>query len=603
MGVNRALIIANGKYCDPAGAWMELDIPERDGRGIKEVLVQQYGYAPENIVHMENATRRQIYEAMKTLIEVCGEEDQVLIFYAGHGYYDRQDMRLGYWIPIDAEGTDDSTFISNSDVKDRLVQLSRKSRHVLLLSDSCFSGDFLSSTRNIRITSRDIDQYFTRKHSAKSCQVITSGGKEAVQDEFQNSGHSPFAYHLLNKLRANDSKYYSATELALHLEKTVCNAADQTPQHGILKGSFDENGEFFFIRADAPARATAQEQARSAPRKETGMELVQTFRLNMREVLACFVDGRQRLWAANREQVKMFAMSSPQAAGLRPLPEFSWKCFLPGLWQENFVCSTWEGSIYMLDLSNPGKFLYQAKYDDLPAHRLAVGARHELLCASWDGRITGWEGEGKGRYLATIPHLPLWLSSQPDGTVAVVDQNNCLTLLDAQGRKLWEWTPDAPLREVWFYEAEGLFLAWVGDNLLLSVKGGRQQSRIELSGEVAMLSHRCGDSPVDRWTAIAMREGAIDWLCWSPFRLLKDNRVALDFAVRQIEAVYDPRRQISMLAIGLTGDGELFSVVDKEVQVYSDIAVEKMIADPSGKFCFCLCEERAEVYRNPLVAQ
>ena len=29
-------------------------------------------------------------------------EDTVIIFYAGHGYYD-EDTELGYWLPADAE--------------------------------------------------------------------------------------------------------------------------------------------------------------------------------------------------------------------------------------------------------------------------------------------------------------------------------------------------------------------------------------------------------------------------------------------------------------------------------------------------------------------
>lgn len=253
-GKNHALIIANNRYVDPSGGWGALKTPIGDARALKEVLEKRYGFAG-NVVYLEDATRDRFYEAFKQLIAKVEENDNALIFYAGHGHFD-EVIQTGYWIPVDAEGTRDSTFVSNEDIEKRVVTLSANCRHVLLISDSCFSGTFLNRSRGITIKENktrqtEPDRYFIKKSQSKSCQVITSGGKEYVDDEFQKTGHSPFAYFLLHKLETNDEAYLSASDIAVYLQKTVLSATGQEPLSSRVKSSCDQLGEFFFVTAAA----------------------------------------------------------------------------------------------------------------------------------------------------------------------------------------------------------------------------------------------------------------------------------------------------------------------------------------------------------------
>ena len=73
------------------------------------------------------------------------ENDKFLIYYAGHGYLDN-DINKGFWLPINAQKEDPSNWISNSDITDQLIGI--KSKHLLVIADSCFSGTL---TRGIRI--------------------------------------------------------------------------------------------------------------------------------------------------------------------------------------------------------------------------------------------------------------------------------------------------------------------------------------------------------------------------------------------------------------------------------------------------------------------
>ena len=64
-------------------------------------------------------------------------DENVLIYYAGHGDLDRLSDD-GWWIPADAKGGDSITYLDNFLVQKYIRSM--KARHVLLISDSCYSG-------------------------------------------------------------------------------------------------------------------------------------------------------------------------------------------------------------------------------------------------------------------------------------------------------------------------------------------------------------------------------------------------------------------------------------------------------------------------------
>jgi len=179
-------------------------------------------------------------------------------------------------------------------------------------------------------------------------------------------------------------------------------------------------------------------------------------------------------------------------------------------------------------------------------------------------------------------------------------------LLDAEGQQQWAWQIGGDVQDIWAYEAyndQFVFLILTDDKRVIEVKSGEQDSQvIELDGQVTGLSHRYSATN-HQWTAIVMSGGVVDWLSWSPFRIIQDNRVTLDFEIRQIEAVYDPQRSNALVALGLTTEGQLFSLNDQEVELYPTPSIRRLVLDPSGRFMFWLLGEQIEVYRNPAISQ
>ena len=58
------------------------------------------------------------------------ENDNLLIYYAGHGELDKAENR-GYWLPVDASYELRSKWISNTRIVDRIK--ATKAKHVLLI--------------------------------------------------------------------------------------------------------------------------------------------------------------------------------------------------------------------------------------------------------------------------------------------------------------------------------------------------------------------------------------------------------------------------------------------------------------------------------------
>jgi len=242
-GKYRALIIGNNEYQDAEKLWSPLKTAVADAESVADTLKKYYGF--HDITLLLNGKRRDIIKSINNIVKSSNSSDSVLIFYAGHGYLN-QKTNEGYWIPIDAEGKDDSTYIRNSTIKSKLAVLSDKARHVLLISDSCFSGALLrQANRGINLDDKN-KQYIEKVSKKKSVQVLAAGGLEFVDDDYKSSKHSPFTYYFLSQLNHNNQQYFTATELSGEVKRSVATNVSQIPENGVLYGAGHDGGEFVF---------------------------------------------------------------------------------------------------------------------------------------------------------------------------------------------------------------------------------------------------------------------------------------------------------------------------------------------------------------------
>ena len=230
-----ALVIGNNDY-------QYLDKPraaENDATAVGKILKEKYGFKVDLLLNADyDETVNKIYSLTKNL----KSQDNLLIYYAGHGELDAAENR-GYWLPVDANEELRSKWISNSFIVDRIK--ATKAKHVLLMVDSCFSGTLLrSGNSNLRNSSID-KNYIQRLKNKKTRLVITSGGNEPVTDN-EGGNHSLFAQKLLDTLNQNNDVINSQI-LFENIRSYVVANASQTPEIAIVHKSGHDGGDFLFF--------------------------------------------------------------------------------------------------------------------------------------------------------------------------------------------------------------------------------------------------------------------------------------------------------------------------------------------------------------------
>ena len=241
-----ALLIYVQDYDDNS---LDLGYPASDAENIRNVLINKYTFSKDNVRILANPDRVRLLDALQEYGQKMGEQDSLLIFYAGHGYWD-ENIRQGYWFPANARRGSRANWISNSDIRDLIKAI--KARHTLLIADACFSGSLLRDTG--RMSGRDpAIEELTRLPSRRA---ITSGALTTVPDR------SPFVHYLVSRLDSNSDKYLLASTLFDRLQIPVINNSPtrQTPLYGVIPEAEDEGGQYTFVlKGNLAANQTLQE--------------------------------------------------------------------------------------------------------------------------------------------------------------------------------------------------------------------------------------------------------------------------------------------------------------------------------------------------------
>ena len=242
-----ALIIGNDDYI----YLDDLRSPIHDGLLIKDLLETKYGFST---LFISNATEKNILNTINDFYDQIGEDDNLLIYYAGHGnlsHSDQSRTERGYWLPVDAGKDNIANWINNSVISDHLDRL--RARSVLVISDSCYAGylgseksPFLFGVSSGEESSKAIKAGISRRARV----VISSGGVKPVLDG-SDQNNSIFAGALIDALKENkqamrDSSLFS--QLSVNVRKrSHLVSADQVPEMKPVREAGHEGGAFYFV--------------------------------------------------------------------------------------------------------------------------------------------------------------------------------------------------------------------------------------------------------------------------------------------------------------------------------------------------------------------
>jgi hypothetical protein len=151
---NVALLIGVGALKDPELKDHELLGPPKDVVSVKQTLTSQWGFAPADVHTLldQQATHDAILSEISALEQRSAPGDTLLIYYSGHGTSAKADGNsyalpydTGAWIPYDIDnnsvaGAQRTLVIGHRDLLPRLKHLDEAGRFVVVVSDSCYSG-------------------------------------------------------------------------------------------------------------------------------------------------------------------------------------------------------------------------------------------------------------------------------------------------------------------------------------------------------------------------------------------------------------------------------------------------------------------------------
>jgi|GEM_PF-7077034 len=209
-----------------------------DANRFIKILTEKYGFElVDKPIYDKSASRENIIEAINSLIGTINREDSLVVFFVGHGELHPQTGG-GYWVPSEAKRTV-SNWVSNSILLELIGAISAK--HILIISDSCFSGTLCETSRGVE------ELHFSKIESMRSRWILSSGRIEKVSDGPAGAG-SPFANALISFFENEEIINFSFSEMAAHVIKVTGSSANQQPLFGSLSKCGHEGGQLVFRR-------------------------------------------------------------------------------------------------------------------------------------------------------------------------------------------------------------------------------------------------------------------------------------------------------------------------------------------------------------------
>ena len=174
---NLALLVAVGQFSDPQLKTAQLLGPAIDIDSMQKALIERWGFKPGDVVALrdQDATREHILDQIAALEQRSAPGDTVLVYFSGHGTSANDNNNsfdlpyaTGAWVPYDLDYSSTAAaqrtlIVGRRDLVPRLKRLDQGGRWVVVVSDSCYSGQVVRSfgqthshSRFLPMNSRDL---------------------------------------------------------------------------------------------------------------------------------------------------------------------------------------------------------------------------------------------------------------------------------------------------------------------------------------------------------------------------------------------------------------------------------------------------------------
>ncbi|MBK6728499.1 MAG: caspase family protein [Xanthomonadales bacterium] len=242
LGNYHAIVIGNNQYTD----YPALSSASNDADKVAGVLARRYGFTT---TLLKNANRFEILSALNAKREALGPDDNLVVYFAGHGEIDA-GTKQGYWVPADGRRSTPNSWLSNRAISDILNTMNAK--HVMVVADSCYSGAMTRAavpTFSSAMPDKAWGQWVKAMSQSRSRTALTSGGLAPVPDTGRGN-NSHFALALIAALEDN-AQLLEGQRLFREVSSSLALAAAESslvqfPEYAPIQFAGHEAGEFFF---------------------------------------------------------------------------------------------------------------------------------------------------------------------------------------------------------------------------------------------------------------------------------------------------------------------------------------------------------------------
>ncbi|HEX9139856.1 MAG TPA: DUF4384 domain-containing protein, partial [Steroidobacteraceae bacterium] len=160
-----------------------------DIESVRQSLIDHWGFDPHDILSLrdQDATHDRILAEISALEERSAPGDTVLIYFSGHGTSANAENNsfdlpyaTGAWVPYDLDfsslpAAKRTLVIGRRDLVPRLKRLDQGGRWVIVVSDSCYSGQVVRSLGQTHASSRFLPM-MTRDLGVASTEPVPAAG-------------------------------------------------------------------------------------------------------------------------------------------------------------------------------------------------------------------------------------------------------------------------------------------------------------------------------------------------------------------------------------------------------------------------------------------
>jgi hypothetical protein len=234
--VFHAIIIACSQYTDPGK-----NLPETvtEANRLRSALLTNYDFSDDHIHMLIDKTYDEIVSTLRNVMAIMQVNDNLVITFSGHGTYNQDKTNpVGYWIT--GAGMDyDHGYISSDQVKSMLSETDCKAKHILILSDACYSGAFKDAD-SVHMSYSDRTAY-----NYASTKVVTSCGFE------KSPATSVFMADVIKALNDNATiykkKYLSDIGMYSQIATAIVAGSGDEPNIFNFGEHGNQGGNFYFI--------------------------------------------------------------------------------------------------------------------------------------------------------------------------------------------------------------------------------------------------------------------------------------------------------------------------------------------------------------------